>query len=145
MSFYTAVKAEFGEELYLQLPCRVKRANIAKLRSSSHDLRIEKGRYTGDRYNTALKTCRFCCSSDTDVMRFFEELPFFETPILETEDHVINECPSYNSLRSNLSDNLKSLIMLKEYEAIMDSFHATEFGKYLTESFHLRHPPEKKS
>ena len=131
MSFYTAVKSEFGEEQYLQIPCRLKRANIAKLRSSSLDLRVEKGRYTSDRYNTALKTCRFCCSSDTDVIRLFEELPFFETPILETEDHVITECPGYHPLRSNLSDNPKSLVMLKEYRVIMNSCHKKEFGKYL--------------
>ena len=74
MSFYNAVNSEFGEEQYLQLPCRLKRANIDKLRSSSHDLRVEKGRYTEDRYSTVSKTCRFCCSSDTDVMRFFQEL-----------------------------------------------------------------------
>jgi len=54
MSFYTAVKSEFGEEQYLQIPCRLKRANIPKLRSSSHDLRVEKGRYTSDRYNTGV-------------------------------------------------------------------------------------------
>ena len=84
MSFYTTVKFEFGEEQYLQIPFRLKRANIAKIRSSSHDLRVEKGRYTSDQYNTALKTCHFCCFSDTDVIRFFEELPFFETHILET-------------------------------------------------------------
>ena len=74
MSFYTAVNSEFGEEQYLQLPCRLKRANIDKLRSSSHDLRVEKDHYTEDRYSTVSKTCRFCCSSDTDVMRFFQEL-----------------------------------------------------------------------
>ena len=123
LSYLAAKRTELGEEQYLQIPCRLKRAYIAKLRSSSHDLRVEKGRYTSDRYNTALKTCRFCCSSDTDFIRFFEELPFFETPILETEDHVITECPGYHSLHSKLSDNLKSLVMLKEYRIIMDSCH----------------------
>ena len=145
MSFYTAVKSEFGKEQYLQIPCRLTttRANIAKLRSSSHDLRVEKGRYTSDRYNTSLKTCRFCCSSDTDVIRFFEELPFFEKPILETEDHVITECPGFHSLRSKLSDNLKRLVMPKEYRIIMNSCHMKEFGKYLTDSSNLRNPKNK--
>ena len=98
MSFYTAFKSEFGEEQYIQISCRLKRANIAKLHSSSHDLKVEKGRYTGDRYKTVLKTCIFCYFSDTDVIRFFEKLPFFETPILETEDHFLTECPGYHSL-----------------------------------------------
>ena len=50
MSFYNSVKSEFGEEAYLQLQNRSKRISIAKLRSSSHDLRVELGRYTTNRY-----------------------------------------------------------------------------------------------
>ena len=46
MDFYSGVKQEFGEERYLNLPKRSHRVNIAKLRSSSHDLRVELGRYT---------------------------------------------------------------------------------------------------
>ena len=123
MSFYTTFKSEFGEEQYIQIICRLKRANIAKLRSSSHDLRVEKGRYTRDRYNTALKSVVFAApqtpTSFASSKRYLSLK--HQSWKLRTTDHVLTECPSYHSLRSNLSDNTKSLIMLKEYGAIMNS------------------------
>ena len=45
MVFYSAIKMEFGEEPYLQLASKQHRTNIVKLRSSTHDLRNETGRY----------------------------------------------------------------------------------------------------
>ena len=41
MSFYVGVKAGFGEEQYLSLQMTSHRVNISKLRSSSHDLRVD--------------------------------------------------------------------------------------------------------
>ena len=145
MAFYRAVKCEFGEEEYLKLDIRSSRVNIAKLRSSSHDLWSEKGRYTSNRYNTALKACRFCCSEDRDTLVFLEQLPFFEEPFIESEEHVLTECPGYHNIRLKLSENLKSLLMLKEYSLIMNSPHLPEFGKYLTDSFHVRNPHRKRN
>ena len=37
----------------------------------------------------------------------------------------------FRIILESLSDNLKSLIMLKEYGAIMSSHHIKEFGIYL--------------
>ena len=138
MSFYVGVKHEFREEQYLNLSSRTHRINIAKLRASSHDLRIERGRYTKSRDSRALKACRHCCNYNMLVGLI--ELPFSTDPILETEEHVLTECPKYHQLRSNLSDNLKSLILLKAYGTIMSSSHIYEFGKYLTDCHRLRNP-----
>ena len=142
MSFYVAVKDEFKEENYLQLPNRQHRQSLAKLRSSGHDLRVETGRYkpaTDININQrALKACRFCQSLEN--LRWLAELPFLEEPVIETEEHVLTECPGYHNLRSQLTDNLKSLIMLKAYNAIMSTHHVAEFGKYLTECYHVRNP-----
>ena len=138
MAFYYEVKQEFGEEQYLNLPTRSHRVNIAKLRSSSHDLRIEMGRYTretGNNYHVK-KACNFC--SDIKLLEGFAELPFFEEPIPETEEHALTECPKYHGLRSNLTENLKSLILLKKYSAIMLSHHLPEFGKFLKDCQILR-------
>ncbi len=140
MTFYRSIKAELGEELYLQLQSRSHRVNIARLRSSSHDLLIERGRYTTSRLNKALKACRYCTSEDRDIVAAFEELPYFKETIIESEEHVLTECPGYHNLRSKLSDNLKSLLLLKEYSVIMTSYHLPEFGKFLTDSFYLRNP-----
>ena len=138
MDFYSGVKQEFGEEQYLNLPKRSHRVNIAKFRSSSHDLRVELGRYTketGSNYKLS-KACHFC--SDINLLEGLAELPFSEEPILETEEHALTECPQYHGLRSNLSENLKCLVLLKEYGAIMLSHHLPEFGKFLTDCHRLR-------
>ncbi len=73
-------------------------------------------------------------------MENFECLPFCEDPIIESEEHVLTECPYYHALRIGLSDNLKSLLMLNEYGTIMQSFHVEEFGRYLLNCYHLRNP-----
>ena len=39
------------------------------------------------------------------------------------------ECLAYHSLRVALSEDLKSLLMLKEYAIIMASTHQREFGR----------------
>ena len=143
MFFYRTVKSDFREEEYLQLEKRSSRVNIARLRSSSHDLLIERSRYSTDFFNKAEKACRFCCSKDRDIITLFEQLPFFEAPIMESEDHVLTECLGYHNIRLNLSENLKSLLMLKEYGLIMNSHHLPEFGKFLTDSFYLRNPRKK--
>ena len=45
LNFYADVKHEFGEEIYLQLEGRERRIHISRIRSSAHDLNIERGRY----------------------------------------------------------------------------------------------------
>ena len=145
MLFYRQVKSGFGEEPYLGLKNKSYRSQIARLRSSSHDLRIEKGRYDRSSLVQAPKACRFCCNTTDGTMEIFESLPFSELPIIESEDHVLTECPSYHPLRASLSENLKSLLMLKEYGPIMSSYHVKEFGKFLLDSYHLRNPKEKKT
>ncbi len=138
MSFYRCVKSEFGEENYLSLSSRVLRSNVAKLRSSSHDLNVERGRYTTNLHNASLKACRFCC--DVDTLTTLEELPFFNKPITESEEHALTECPGYHQIRSRLSNNLKSLLLLKEYKLIMTSPNLPEFAKYLTDCHRIRNP-----
>ena len=139
LAFYSSIKDTFGFEPYLNLPNRKDRVNISRLRGSCHDLNIERGRYTSSSANARLtdRACRYCC--DTVNLLHLEELPFHIAPIMETEEHVITECPSYHSLRSQLSEHLLSLIMLKRYDLIM-SCHAPEFGRYLTKCSLQRNP-----
>ena len=73
-----------------------------------------------------------------NILEGLAKLPFSEEPILETEEHALSECPKYHQLRSNLSENLKSLVTLKAYGNIMFSYHLPEFGKYLTDCHRLR-------
>ena len=145
MEFYRRIKTSFGEEGYLGLSNRSHRMQIARIRSSSHDLRIERGRYCRNYTDRTSRICRFCCNNSDDTMTIFANLPFCEDLIAETEEHAITECPAYHHLRITLSDNLKSLIMLKEYGAIMSTHHMKEFGRYLFECHRLRNPRTKGS
>ena len=52
----------------------------------------------------------------------------WENPIIESEEHVITECPRNHPLRSRISDIFKSLIMSKEYKLIMSSAHERNLG-----------------
>ena len=61
---------------------------------------------------------------------------------LESEEHVVAKCPAYHPLRVALSENLKSQLMLKEYELIMPSFHKEEFGRYLDDCYKFRNPKD---
>ena len=64
---------------------------LAKLRSSSQDLRTEKGRY--NRTSQSIKSdeaCQFCY--DIDFLRMLEvQLPLFEDPVIKSENHVLTE------------------------------------------------------
>ena len=144
LKFYASVKQSFGREPYLNILKFDSRRHIAKLRTSAHDLNLEKGRYVTKHMTPKIanKSCRYCCSppSRDNFLEALEELPFHVIPILETEEHVITECPAYHHLRIALSDNLKCLILLKEYRAIMESHHAIEFGKYLSDCYAYRNP-----
>ena len=141
MGFYQTLKNDFAEEQYLSLKSWASRVSITRLRSSSHDLRIERGRYTKDGSKLSTRSCRFCC--DIDNIEGLEALLFAESPFLETEEHCLTECPAYQPARATLSNNLKSLIMLKEYGAIMQSEHVKEFGLFLTKCFRIRNPKQQ--
>jgi len=138
LAFYRDNKYNFGYEPYLDISNRKDRVNITKLRFSAHDLNIELGRYSQNTGSLTTRCCRYCCNMSR--LSLLEELPFFDTPIMETEEHVITECPGYHGLRSQLSEHLLSLIMLKRYDLIM-SCHAAEFGRYLSKCHQNRQEP----
>ena len=80
LSTYSEFKSLLNSEKYLKV---VKnyfiRKQLAKLRTSNHDLMIEKGRYQG--IEVANRTCEQC-----DMQR------------VEDEYHFLLECPKYDDL-----------------------------------------------
>ena len=143
LAFYNSVKTTFGREPYLSIDNVIARKSICRLRASAHDLRVETGRYiTKNKVTTMVdRTCRYCCfGSDWSDLVGFEALPYFD-PIIESEPHVLTECPGYHHLRYMLSDELKSNLLLCQYGYIMQHpILAKELGIYLTKSFNLRNP-----
>ena len=85
MLFYLQIKENFGEEPYLRRKNRNYSSHIAKIRSSSHDLMIERGRYGKCQLQGAPKACRHCCNTSDGTMEIFKCLPFHEQPIIEYE------------------------------------------------------------
>ena len=145
LQFYNSVKGEFGEEMYLNLSKKKARDAIARLRSSSHDLNIERGRYKPGK-SLMNRLCRFCCLNDVDSKEVLEQaefLPFFD-PIIETEHHALTECPAYHHIRMRLSDSTKSLLVRGDYGILMQQQELlNEFGNFLRRSYDYRNPKPK--
>ena len=113
LTFYNTVKAQFGEEAYLEFPYKIVKS-LARIRSSSHDFAIELGRYhqkskapEGNKIISRL--CPSCCVDDPDVLTGLSELPLFD-PILEDEIHVLRTCPRYEDIRQRLSSEAKDAL-----------------------------------
>ena len=74
-----------------------------------------------------------------------ECLPEFD-PIIESEHHVLTECPSYHHLRIQLSDKLKTNLLLLQYSHIMTHpLLAEELGSFLYKCYVQRKPQTKKT
>ena len=134
------MKSCFGYETYLNIKDRKARKAIACIRSSAHDLRIETGRYVKKDHtpNPSERVCRYCSSKEGTSD--FEDLPFFD-PIIENESHVMTVCPAYHHLRMRLSDDLKTHLLLHQFEYIMKSVSlAKELGMFLHKSYYFRNP-----
>ena len=143
MQFYNTVKEDFGYEPYLNITDSNARKAISRIRASAHDLKVETGRYLKKDKTPSItdKLCRFCCSDSEDTIAF-EDLPFYD-PIPEDEPHAMTVCPAYHHLRANLSDELKSLLLLHQFHVIMS--HPTlgkELGLYLHRCYAVLNPKE---
>ena len=109
LGFYNSIKANFGEEPYLQLTQKPyeKAKNVARIRMSSHKLHIETGRY--QQKPRSHRYCRGCVTGNQETIEALLELPFLELHI-ETEDHVLRSCESYASLRSELPEEMVNVL-----------------------------------
>ena len=79
LEFYKTIKKDFGFEEYLLTAYEI-RKNIAKLRTSTHSLEIQRGRHKNQH-----RTERICRTCKLDKV--------------ENERHFLIECPSYDLIR----------------------------------------------
>ena len=91
LEFYNLIKHEFRREKYLNINEFQLRSSLTKILISSHDLEIEKGRYTNVPRDTRL--CKYC----NEILNINE---------LEDEAHALNVCPLYSLARDKLSNLL---------------------------------------
>ncbi len=104
LSFYHSCKTQFVREPYLDL-CKgfSRRYSTTKLRISSHDLQIERGRYHN--VPREQRNCEWCKTS-------------MGLDTIENETHFLFNCDLYQDLRIKLINNLKKLPRIAECEII---------------------------
>ena len=136
LRFYNKVKETFGLEPYVTSSLKYKeRKRVAQLRMSSHQLRVERGRYQQNLNDSMRKSCETCM--DTATGRLLAELPFSHQPIEENEEHVIRTCPLYHDIRGRLSESLKSTIF-RSIQSMFDEEHIKESARFIKKLFKRR-------
>ena len=123
---YKEVKPEVGYADYLNIFCtRILRNAFARLRLSSHTLRIETGRYSRARLERHERVCQICDSSD-----------------IEDEYHFILICPTYTNIRLKFISKyyIRRPSMFK-FVSLMQTSKKKDLinlSKYLHEAFSIR-------
>ena len=95
LSFYNQIKDQPGFDEYVDTRHAT---TLAKLRASSHHLKIETGRHQG--IPRHLRYCNHCCS--TENIELLCSMPFAD-PIIQDEWHMLNECQFTQSARARLN------------------------------------------
>ena len=104
---------------------------VASLRTGSHDLEIEKGRYSIPKLPREKRICKFCPGE------------------IEDECHFITKCSLYKQKRLDLFAKLglkllniekeeKSILKCLLTEKLLDDIACQEIGKFIYECFKLR-------
>jgi hypothetical protein len=126
---YIKVKHSIGLENYLlAVKCFKKRQYITRLRISSHDLRIESGRYCRPPLPCDSRICLFCDTGD-----------------VESEEHFIMDCSFYVKERndflkclSELSPNIINLNRAEKFKVILSMYNGdVEFIEAVTNFIHI--------
>ncbi len=148
LRFYQKCKINLNDgicfEPYLSIKNIHDRKYMMQLRSSSHRLKIETGRYkpnnatVSDSERLCQRRCDFSTTVDVEPLC---TLPFAEIPILEDEHHVLISCPMYHKLRLDLDPPLKSLILRNhEHYLLFSSEYMRKMGHYVKNIFNIRFP-----
>ena len=139
LSFYNSIKKDFTIEPYLTMTNLSNAHYIAKLRTSSHRLGCETGRYGYKSKSPAGKICTFCC--DETNMDLLAHLPFIQ-PIAEDELHFLRTCPRYNPIRGCLDDELKTALF-RDPTSLFSKDYLPRMSRFLTKLFKERFEDNK--
>ena len=127
---YNVIKTRFGTEPYLSAVKNIKfRIAISKLRTSSHALAIERGRYTNPKTPVHERLCHSCKK-------------------IEDEYHFVMECKTNCDFRETFLNKLKernrNFATLSQREQFVyiftneDNMSLTWLGKFIYKSFQRR-------
>ncbi|KAL5260783.1 hypothetical protein ACHWQZ_G010812 [Mnemiopsis leidyi] len=146
LSYYNQVKItpHVHYKDFLDLVCGEDRKCLMRLRSSSHRLNCETGRYVTDKELTKstgtkswYKRCEFCTTEET---KWLSNLPFCNI-IQEDEHHVLISCPRYHQLRTELHKDTKSLLLRNEEHNKL--YKEPHFFSFLSENLIFCAPAEE--
>ena len=138
LKFYNSIKHVFEEELYLRLGLdNGISKRIAQLRSSSHNLNVETGRYGENRLKQVTRVCKHCCTEDEALLELLLELPLSE-PIIEDENHVLLTCPLYEDLRQQLLPATQNLLENDFGSIFENAWTIRDIGNYISKIFERR-------
>ena len=127
---YSMFKTEFRFEKYLEAitDCRYRTA-MTKLRSSSHTLEIERGRYTKPKTDISERLCPLCNAVE-DGINFLINFKLYEAERLRFFSNLMTKIRNFNEL-----DDVEKFILLMSSE---DNQIVTWTGKFIYKSFNIR-------
>jgi hypothetical protein len=103
---YCLFKFNFGHETYLSLQIPKYRVSLSRLRTSSHHLEIERGRYTAPKTPAELRMCKQC-----------------NEQLVEDEQHFVTTCKRHALLRTDLYNvarsNISGFVSLSAHDKLI--------------------------
>jgi len=139
LAFYNEIKSSFGLEPYISLPNHKKTRCTTWLRTSSHKLNIETGRYGWKNSSIFYRACHFCCTSDRITIDLLNELPFSDI-IKEDEVHLLKECPVYKEIRQRTSTDLHNMLTNSQFSKLFNENYIVETRNFVYNLFRERFP-----
>ena len=94
LEFYNIIKNEFGIAKYLYIKNDKHRFALSRLRISAHNLYIERGRYKNPPVSRDDRICMYCKHN-------------YNTNMIESESHVLDDCALYNSVRTTICSSIQ--------------------------------------
>ena len=137
LTFYNLIKDELCYEPYLQLRDHKKAKTLAWLRTSSHRLNVETGRYGTRNTSIHRRVCDFCSSGDKDTLELLFNLPTTQ-PIIENEEHFLADCPKYQQLRDDRGMELRELLRVKNFREMFNERYILETSNFVFKLFKMR-------
>ena len=137
LRFYRLYKNEFSSECYLDYINVPKfRISLSKIRASSHDLEIERGRYTRPKTDPKQRLCAWCLEVE-DEEHFITrcQINAHERQILYTK--IGSKHPEFQ----NISNHEQFIFLM----SCKDRQILTWLGKFLHKSFNIRNVKRYKS
>jgi len=120
-NYYRSFKINFTIEKYLSLPTYL-RFGLSRLRCSSHQLKIETGRWTRPPIPPANRICSNC-----------------DLHLVEDEYHFILICPKYSNIRINYIDQrFWQTPTLYKFERLMSGKYYYNIAQFILKANGIR-------